>query len=161
MQVTSSSSQSLSQALPTSVSYSFIIYIVLIFPLRNARCTRKNSQGLGGCLAIQLNAACSLEAITETGIDCTHRLTFLTAPIRNCWNADSVCLQCDTEHSTPRTVFTGCVLLQDKGWGVCTCAILFWWDVHFQSMSKCGRILSVKVKKKMLTQSPVWLLRVV
>lgn len=41
-----------------------------------------------------LNRVCSFWSLTETGIGCTHRLTFLTAQIRNGWNADSVCLQC-------------------------------------------------------------------
>lgn len=64
---------------------------------------------VSGCwFASLLSRVCSLWSITATGMGCTHRLPFLTAQIRNCWNADSVCLQGDTEHSTPcrhRAVF--------------------------------------------------------
>lgn len=75
-------------------------------------CTSENKQGLGCCFASLLSCVCSFWSTNETGIGCTHRLTFLTAQIRACWNADSVCLQCDTEHSTPcrhPVVFMDCV----------------------------------------------------
>lgn len=71
------------------------------YDLNISWCTSENQQGLGCCLAALLNGVCSFWSKTATGIGCTHRLTFPTAQIRNCWNADSVCLQCDTERSTP------------------------------------------------------------
>lgn len=40
-----------------------------------------------------LNCVCALQAIIETGIAYVHRRSILAVEIRNCWNADSVCLQ--------------------------------------------------------------------
>lgn len=106
------------------------------YDLNISRCTRNNKQGLGCCFVPLLNHVCSFWSMTETGMGCTNRPTFLTAQIRNCWNADSVCLQCDTEHSTPcrhRVVFMDCVRIQCP-------------DSESQRRSLIG--------------SPVWLLRV-